>query len=169
MPSQAKDAHGAPLWSTQAHTEPPSPVWLSSFQQRWGKDTSVTQTLRSPQQSSEMDGSMHPTRIHLKVSVKATLRAAEGQSTALSHPRPDGRLVLVSRHSFSVPSHPSFLFETQVNEKGEKSTEHILFSLFKYAGVLFYNSHLLVLCSSHFQAPIWTWTPPPSVCLTQRW
>ena len=113
-----------------------------------------THTSESP--AELRDGWLHapPTRIHLKVSVKATLRAAEGQSTALSHPRPDGRLVLVSRHSFSVPSHPSFLFETQVNEKGEKSTEHILFSLFKYAGVLFYNSHLLVLCSSHFQAPI---------------
>ena len=90
----------------------------------------MTHTLQSPHQRSEMDGSMRPTppHTHLKVSVKPTLRAAVGQSTALSHPRPDGLLILVIRHScFSVLSCLSFLFETQVNEKGEKSIENIFF------------------------------------------
>ena len=66
---------------------------------------------------------------HLKVSVKPTLKAAVDQSTALSHPPLEGPLILVNRHSFCVLPSLSFLLETQVNEKGEKSIEHMLFSL----------------------------------------
>ena len=108
----------------------------------------MTHTLQSPHQRSEMDGSMHPTHTHLKVSVQPTLRAAVGQSTALSHPRPDGLLILVIRHScFSVPSCPSFLFETQVNEKGEKSIEHIFFlSLYLNVLIFYFTTVTYLFC-----------------------
>ena len=95
----------------------------------------------SAHQSPEM--ASHPSPPTPEGLMKPTLREAVDQSTGLSHPPLEGPLIPVSRHSFSVLPYPSFLLETQVNEKGEKSTEHMLFSS-KYGNInlLFYNTSL---------------------------
>ena len=95
----------------------------------------------SAHQSPEM--ASHPSPPTPEGLMKPTLREAVDQSTGLPHPPLEGPLIPVSRHSFSVLPYPSFLLETQVNEKGEKSTEHMLFSS-KYGNInpLFYNTSL---------------------------
>ena len=101
----------------------------------------MTHMPQSAHQSPEM--ASHPSPPTPEGLMKPTLREAVDQSTGLPHPPLEGPLIPVSRHSFSVLPYPSFLLETQVNEKGENSIKHML-SPSKYVNInpLFYNTSL---------------------------
>ena len=122
---QAQDSHDTPSGPLKPTVKPPHPD--SSFQHKLGKDPPVTQMPQSPHQSSEM--ASHPSPPTPEGLNEAN---TEGSCGPVHRPVtcPTGRTPhSVSRHSFSVLTYPSFLLETQVNEKGEKSIEHMLFSL----------------------------------------
>ena len=101
----------------------------------------MTHMPQSPYQSSEMASDPSPPTAEgpSEANTEGSCRPVHSPVTSL----PEKHLILVSRHSFSVLPYPSFLLETQVNEKGEKSTEHMLFSS-KYGNInlLFYNTSL---------------------------
>ena len=80
----------------------------------------MTHMPQSPYQSSEMASDPSPPTAE-GPSEANTEGSCRPVHSPVTYPLKK-HLILVSRHSFSV-------LETQVNKKGEKSTEHTLFSL----------------------------------------
>ena len=123
---QAQDSQDTPSGPHKPTVRPPHPD-SHHFSTNLGRTHLGHKRPRVPTRAQRWCHTLpHP---HTKVLMKPTRREAVGQSTGLSHPPLEGPLIPVSRHSFSVLPYPSFLLETQVNEKGEKSIEHMLFSL----------------------------------------
>ena len=146
---------GFPWCNPAAHTNPPkapSP-WLSSFQHWHGKDTSLTHTPQSPHQNSEM--ASHPPLptpkglsgvnmegsyelVHSPVTFSTRRTSHSGQQTKLLCP--------------AMPILPTW---ASSEWKGRKDNWTHFFSPSKYATIThyLYRNHLLVIWSSHSQAP----------------